>query len=53
MNCKNNVYYIIKTKYPDKEKELADDFKKWIKGEYPIPRTEEVKEILRNAENNT
>ena len=53
MNYKNNIYYIIKTKYPDKEKELSDDFKKWMKGEYALPCTKEIREILKNAiENN-
>ena len=49
MGYKNNIYYIIKTKYFDKEQEIVEDFKRWVKGEYDEPKTLELKEILKNA----
>ena len=43
----------IKELYPDnpkKQKELRDDFQRWVNGEYEIPKTKEIKDLILKRE---
>ena len=49
MRYMKNIYTLIKELYPNnpkKVKELSKDFKNWVLGEYPIPKTQEVRDLI-------
>lgn len=50
MGYMKNIFTEIQGLYPNdlkKQKELTEDFSNWLKGKYLLPKTEEVRELIK------
>lgn len=48
MSYMKTIYTEIELRYPNKKEELIDDFQQWNRGIYALPRTDELREILKD-----